>query len=324
MLRQVATPIAGHPLSGWGRAVAQLTALLACVALATGRLGLIAHELVGHGGTALVVGGRILGVKLFWFAGGLIRYDLDDPSLAAQLAVSMGGIAIEIAVGGTLWLAVRGDGLARRLVRGVGATLVLHALWYFATGAWHGYGDGVLLYRELGDARIPVAIAAGVVACAVAFALARGVIGAIVAAVPGRRIAGAAIAMAIAAGVNIGLAVGELAIRPDATYGAIMTHERDREIARELARWLAEQKRAGVEVGDAARQQQMAQLESEHRTFPFRWLLAGCVLASLIAGALRTQPRAPEFVSRRLLVTAIAIAALSIVAVIVLDAAFAV
>src|SRR5215470_1087740 len=114
MLSRVKTP----DVPGWPAAVARLTALLACVALATGRLGLIAHELVGHGGTAVVLGGRILEVKLFWFAGGLIRYDMDNPSLAAELAVSMGGIAIEIVVGTALWLAACRDGLAPRLVRG--------------------------------------------------------------------------------------------------------------------------------------------------------------------------------------------------------------
>jgi hypothetical protein len=236
----------------------------------------------------------------------------------------MGGIAIEIVVGAALWLAARRDGLAPRLVRGVGATLVLHALWYFATGAWHGFGDGVLLYHVLGDARYAVAIAGGLAACAVAFALARGVVGAIVAAVPGRRVAGALIAMAIAAGVNIGLDVGELALRRDATYGAIMTHERDREIARDYARWLAQQRRAGIDVGAAARERQMQELEAAHRTFPFVWLLAGCVLASLLAGAWRTQPREPEFVTRRLVVTAGVVAAVSIIAVIALDAAFGV
>ena len=320
MLSRVKTPDS----PGWPGAVARLTVLLVCVVLATGRLGLIAHELVGHGGTAVVLGGRIFEVKLFWFAGGFIRYDMDDPPLAAQLAVSLGGIAIEIVVGTALWLAARRDGLAPRLVRGVGATLVLHALWYFATGAFHGYGDGVLLYRELGAARIPVAVAAGLAVCAVAFVLARGVIGAIVATLPSRRIAGAVIAMAIATGINVTLLVGELSIRRDSTYGAIMTHERDREIARDYARWLAQQRRAGIDVGDAAREQQMQVLESAHPTFPFVWVLFGCVVASLLAGALRTQPRTAEFVSRRLVVTAAVIAAVSIVAVIALDAAFAV
>ena len=80
--------------------------------------------------------------------------------------------------------------------------------------------------------------------------------------------------------------------------------DRTCEIAREYARWLAQQRRAGLDVGDTAREQQMHVLEAAHPTFPFVWLLAGCVLASLAGGALRTQPREREFVSRRLVATA--------------------
>src|SRR5262249_45049742 len=136
-----------------------------------------------------------------------------------------------------------------------------HAGWYFSTGAWHGYGDGTLLYRELGDARIPVAIAGGVATCAVAFAVARGVVGAIVATLPSRRVAGALIAMTLAAALNIGLDLGQLAIRHDSTYGAIVAHERDRQIARDLAAWLASQRRAGVAVSDSARDDELKRLE---------------------------------------------------------------
>jgi len=64
----------------------RLAALLACVALATSRLGLIGHELVGHGGVALAAGATDLEVQLFWFAGGWIRYQLAESSLAASLA----------------------------------------------------------------------------------------------------------------------------------------------------------------------------------------------------------------------------------------------
>ena len=111
----------------------RLAVLLACVALATSRLGLLAHELVGHGGTALAVGAHVVQVRLFWFAGGWIRY-VGVPSPAAALAIAMGGIAVELALGTALVLAVRGESLGRRILRGVGAALILHATWYLATG----------------------------------------------------------------------------------------------------------------------------------------------------------------------------------------------
>src|SRR3569623_1791178 len=186
-------------------------ALLSCVALATSRLGLLAHELVGHGGTALAVGAKVTDVRLFWFAGGWIRY-VGAGSVAAALAIAMGGIAVETACGTALWLAVRGDAsggntLGRRIVRGIGAALVVHAGWYLATGAYAGFGDGVLLYRELGGARVPVAIAAGGVTCGAAFLGAREVMGALAAA-PRHRIAGTLGALGLAAGLHAGHALG--------------------------------------------------------------------------------------------------------------------
>src|SRR5205823_10383590 len=118
--------------------VARLAVLLACVALATSRFGLVAHELVGHGGAALALGGDVIGVKLFWFAGGWIRYRGITGDEAA-LAVAMAGIAVELACGVALWCLLGGDTLGRRILRAVAAALVVHGGWYLATGAWHGY-----------------------------------------------------------------------------------------------------------------------------------------------------------------------------------------
>src|SRR5580692_2579173 len=122
-------------------ATVRLAAVLGCIALATSRLGLVAHELGGHGGMALLLGGEVTQVKLFWFAGGWIRYRIDTGE-AGLLAITVAGMAVEVVIGGILWLTVRGGTLGARLVRGAGGALVIHATWYFATGAWHGYGDG--------------------------------------------------------------------------------------------------------------------------------------------------------------------------------------
>ena len=286
------------------REVLRLAGLLAAVALATSRLGLIAHELIGHGGTALALGARITQVKLFWFAGGWIRYQLDAPTVAASLAIAMGGIAIELACGTVLWFAVRGPALGRRLVRGVGAALVVHASWYFATGAFHGYGDGVLLYHELGDARVPVAIAAGVVTCAAAYEGARGVFGALIATVPRGRVVGLIVAAVLAGGLHVGLAATELAVRRDPTYIAVMQPERERLVASDLAAWTARQHERGLEITPGARDSEQARLEAEHRTFPFAWLLGLAAAIAVIAGARRARPGDVDHISRHVLAIA--------------------
>jgi len=293
--------------------VLRLAGLLAGVALATSRLGLVAHELVGHGGTALALGAHVTDVRLFWFAGGWIRYDLAEPSTAAALAIAMGGIAVELVCGFALWLAVRRATLGGTIIRGIGGALIVHALWYLATGAWHGYGDGALLYHVLGDARAPFAIAVGLATCAATFATARGVLGALAGTLRDHRVAGLVAAAMLAGGLHAGLSIGELRIRRDATYTETMASERDRRIEDALARWQASHP---AQPPDAER----ARLEREHRTFPFAWLLGAATAAAAIAGARRARQSAWPLDNRLLAVWA-ATAALSLACVIVIDLA---
>ena len=302
--------------------VLRLAGLLAGLALATSRIGLIGHELVGHGGMALAVGARVSDVQMFWFAGGWIRYQLAEPTLPAVLAIALAGIALELVAGLALWLAVRGDSLGRRLVRGIGAALVVHATWYLATGAFHGFGDGLVLYRALGDARTVVAIVAGVVTCGAAYLAAKRVLGVLAATLPGMgraRVLGVLVAAVLAGGLHGGLAAGELAIRRDATYKATMAPERERVIARELQAWQRERAARGAEIDAAERRAQRLRLEAKHETFPFVWLLAIATIAAVIAGALRADRIADQRIGRRLLAITLGVALAAIVAVVVLD-----
>ena len=302
--------------------VLRLAVLLAAVALATSRIGLIGHELVAHGGVALAFGARILDVEMFWFAGGWIRYQLPAPDLTAALCIAMAGIALELVVGLALWLAVRRQTLGGRLVRGVGAALVVHATWYLATGAWHGFGDGLLLYRVLGDARAVVAIGAGIATCTAAYLAARGILGVLAGTLPGpprRRVIGTIIAAVLAGGLHAGLAAGELAIRRDATYATTMQPERERVIAKELAAWQRQQAARGAAIEEAERRAQRARLAEQHRTFPFVWVLALATVASVVAGALRSRKVAGERIDNRLLFIAVVVALGAIWSVIVID-----
>ncbi len=315
------------PQPPWWRAVARLTGVFAAVGLATSRFGLIAHELVGHGGFAVASGGEVTDAKLFWFAGGWIRYDLHQPTSGELLAISLGGIIVESVVGIGLWLAlVRRDSVAARVVRAVGAALVIHGCWYFATGTWHGYGDGTIVHRELGDARYPVAIAVGLVGCTVAYVAARLVLGALAAVLPGSRrsrIAGMTIAMALAGVLQIGLALGEVRVRGDSTYGAIMKPERERVVARELLEWQREQARRGVELSEAERIAHARELADRHRELPFAPVLAVMLAIAVAFGASRPRGPATGTVSPRLVAIAAALAAGSIGCVIALDAVLA-
>jgi hypothetical protein len=301
--------------------VLRLGGLLACLALATSRLGLVMHEVVGHGGAALAVGAHVTSVHLFYFAGGWIRYR-GATSDAAALAVAMGGIAVELLCAAALWRAARGEGSARRLVRGIACALVVHATWYLATGTWHGYGDGALLYHLLGGWRRPFAIGAGLAGCAAAFAGAREVTGVLADAVPSRRVLGPIVAALLAAGVNVALAAGELHLRHDATYHETMQPEREREIEVALARWQAEQRARGVAPDDAARAREAAQVQRAHpRGVPFAWLLAVALAASALAGLLKRRPGGGAL-PRRVLARAAVAAAVGLALVVAIQAAF--
>ncbi|HUS29031.1 MAG TPA: hypothetical protein VMZ53_10985 [Kofleriaceae bacterium] len=284
-------------------------------------MGLIGHELVGHGGMALACGGTIDAVQLFWFAGGWIRYHLSEPSQAATLAIAMAGIALELVVGIVLWFAVRGDTLGKRITRGVGAALVLHAGWYLATGAFHGFGDGLVLYRMLGSWRTPVALGAGMLTCIAGFAGAREVLGAIAGTLPARgRIAGTIVALLLAAGVHGALTAGELHLRRDPTYANVMRPERDRVIAKELAQWQTEQQQRGTLVTEEQKRIEQRRLAKVHRSFPFVWLLGAATGIAILLGVRRAKPATDSRITNRLLFITTTIAVASVLAVIVLDA----
>ena len=284
------------------RDVLRLGALLACVALATSRFGLLAHELVGHGGTAVAVGAKVVEVKLFWFAGGWIRY-VGAPSLAAALAIAMGGIAVETVAGLGL-LCVRGTSLGRRILRGIGYALVVHASWYLATGAFSGFGDGVLLYRELGAARVPVAIASALVTCTAGYLGAREALGAL-AGTQRRPVVGTAAAVLLAGGLHAGLAIGELQLRRDRTYAETMAPERERQITAEVVQWQA----AHPQAAEPERAAAVHRIEETHpRTFPFTIVLAIATLLAVVAGARRAKPGAGPITQRLLAAWAVAAA----------------
>jgi hypothetical protein len=275
--------------------VLRLAGLLACVALAASRIGLVAHELVAHGGAALACGAHIVDVQLFWFGGGWIRYVLPSPSLAAYLVISMAGIALELVLGGALWFVGRKaeSSLGRVLVRGAGIALVVHATWYLATGAFNGFGDGLILYRELGDARVAVAVAAGVLTCVATYAGARATFGSLLGTLPGSpraRVAGLVVAAVLGGGLHAALTIGEFVIRRDATYARTMQPERERVIARELQAWQREQAARGVAPDPTAERARKLQLERAHPRFPFVIILAVATLLSLLAGAWRSRP----------------------------------
>lgn len=295
---------------------------MVCIGFTTSRIGLVVHEFVGHGGATLAVGGDVTDVHLFALAGGWIRYRLPAAG-EGELVIAMGGIVVETVIGGALWLALsrRTQTLTVRIVRAIGAALVIHAAWYLSTGTWHGYGDGTRLYRELGDSRWIVAMPAGLVACVMAFFGARCVIGALAGTLAERRVIGTVLALAIAGGVQIGAAITEVRLRRDTTYTQTMRPERDRIVAREMAAWEAEQAKRGAQADAEARRRMQEELARKNAVFPFIYVLGALIVVSVIAGAWRA-PRPEANLPARLITRWAVAAGASIALVIAIDALF--
>jgi hypothetical protein len=307
--------------------VVRLTLFLTGLGLAASRLGLVLHELVGHGGVALALGGRVVEVSLFWFGGGWARTWQPDATVASALAVDLGGITVELVAGALLWgmgrrLAAAGtraagaisaaegagapDASRRRLLladccRLVGALFVTHGLWYAATGTWHGFGDGARLHQLLGAARDPVAVALGGGVCAVAAVATRRLCHAFAPALAGStptRLRAVMAAAGLAAGLHAALTFGELAIRRDDTYRQTMRTAEQRETEARVAQWRAELARRGRVPADAEANSKAREL-APPPPFPFARVLAATALLAVLAGAWSLRHARWELVSSR-------------------------
>jgi len=322
-------------------AAARLTILLACLGLAISRVGLVVHEVGGHGGAALLFGGRVLEVTFFWFAGGWIRYTTPSPAEASSLLIQLGGILAELLLGAaalavTSWRRSRATRPARPArpfgilaLRLAGFLFVVHGLWYAATGIWHGFGDGARLHELLGEARYPVAFVLGAALCALAAVAARQLCLGFAPALPGssvRRLATVMVAACLAGGLHAALTFGEVRLRGDEVYGQTMRTAGERLRDERLARWRAEQARRGHTVAAAEVREQTRAL-TPPRPFPFARVLALAALLSVLLGAasLRRarldldEPTARALLSSRNVAGAACAALLAISAVALLD-----
>ena len=277
----------------------RLALFFLCAGLVVSRAGLLVHEGLGHGGVALALGGSVREVTLFWFGGGWVR-TFTPPGDLRLLAVQLAGIGAELLVAAALGLlAHRWAGQQRARLAQLGAVLfTAHALWYAATGIWHGFGDGAFLHERLGQLRYPVALALGAALCAVALLATRRLCRVLAPSLRGpwpSRLAAVLAAAALAGGAHAALAYGELALRQDETYRLTMRTAEQRLEDERLAAWRAELARRGailIRQEDLLRAQKLA----PPRPFPFARVLAAVALAAVVLGAWslrRSEPGTP-------------------------------
>lgn len=250
------------------------------------------HEVLGHGAVAAALGCRLTGLRLFLFGGGYVGFDCRALPLAASLAIDLGGIALELALGASLLALARGRrGVSGLFAAAIGLLFVLHALFYLATGVHYGAGDGRTLHGLLGAGRTAFVAATSAVLVAASFGAGRRLgtrIGVWVAAPRrGARItivAGAALAAAATHGA---LQRAEQRWLADPVYAATFQPEHERRIAAELDRF-AEAPHAPGELAEQHRR-----LEEEHAPFPLTPVLGFAIALAALAGIVAASRRPP-------------------------------
>lgn len=301
------------------RALLPLAALTFAVALATSRYGLVVHELVGHGGTAVVLGGHVDGVRLFWFGGGWVSYHAAAWSTAEVLAVTLGGIATEwLAATALALLARRTAGVRRLVLAGAATGFAIHGGMYLSLGTYYGSGDGTILHHLLGGWRPLVWAPAGAICVVAAWLGAAAVTPILRAYAPARRqLALIGVALVVGGAAHVGLLVAERTIRVDPVYTAIMKTEGQRQVEHDVAVARAAHPQVTPEELAAIRRAS----EQQHRPFPFGPLLMALVAAAAIASMMRTRPDpAPRELPWRAVAGPAALAALGVLVVALIDA----
>ncbi len=278
-------------------AIARLALYAFGVALVTSRVGLIAHELLGHGALATGFGAEVDTWRLYWFAGGWIGYQRDGPwTGTGALTVQLGGIAVELLLAGALALAARRcQGPLAVGLAGAALGLALHGGLYLVTGTLDGFGDGTLLHRALGDDRLGPCLAITLALAVLAFLGARRLARVVRGWLPlagTAQVVGLAVALGAAGGAHAGLAAIELRVRPSPTYAAIMTTERERTIERDLERWARSEAARGRAPDHRGVNVERRRLERARPARSLAPLALIAVAAAAILGTLLGRPRA--------------------------------
>jgi hypothetical protein len=118
--------------------------LLALLILAA-RLATCLHEIVGHGLTAVIFGGRVNGIHISLFGGGWTYYQFDrEIGLTARFLVAFGGILVNVLSGLlALWFVRRGNPARILFLAIFAAVSVLGATGYTILGFYYQQGDPV-------------------------------------------------------------------------------------------------------------------------------------------------------------------------------------
>lgn len=265
-----------------------LAALLLGIGLVASRTGLVLHEVVGHWGPAAAFGCTLGEIQLFVFGGGWVDFTCAQLTAAQALAIDLGGIALQIALGSGLLLAARRwprEPLGLVLLC-VGLLWIVHALFYLVTGVHYGVGDGRTLHQSFGDRRVLLVATGSAVLVAICAGFAATLARRLSRRVPDggtpMRVAWLAAAILVASALHGALAWGEQRLRADPVYAASFTPEHEVAIAAEVRRFEQAKPRTPEEIAAARRE-----IAARRAPFPLRPALGIAMALAALAGIAR-------------------------------------
>ncbi|MCG8420754.1 MAG: hypothetical protein MJE77_22770 [Proteobacteria bacterium] len=282
-------------------ALFRLALFFFAIALATSRFTLILHEIVGHGAMVKAVGSTVVGYHLYWFAGGFIEFHRAEPyTQAEEMLIFLGGIGVEVVLGAMLLVVARitrPGSIARIGLIGSAAILLIHAGYYLTAGTFHGFGDGWVLHRALGGARLYWVAVATVLLLAGAHLLTGHFMAHVRPLVAGARRPAVMVGTAalLAALGHLALSFAEMAVSPNPTYKLTMRHHSEREVERELSVYI---RAIESERGQQPEGRELVEVERElrkkHATFPFARVLVFLLVLAVVSGMARPGRKRPR------------------------------
>ncbi|MBT8491964.1 MAG: hypothetical protein KJO07_02795, partial [Deltaproteobacteria bacterium] len=272
------------------------------LALTFSRVSLVAHEFVGHGGPAVLLGGTISDYRLYLFAGGRIHYHRAEAySFAERLVISTGGITLELILAGiAVWLArrARKGSLLEVGLLAYATGNAVHAVYYLAVGIHYQIADGAMLHRLLGSdgARLAVVVPLVALSSYLAFLGAKAVLSRLGPQLVGFRRRGLMllVAVVLALGTHAALTVASLRIEDDRTYAQLMRSKAERKAALEAARLRAEMIRRGQAIDRVRIDQVRTRTLERERPWPLRPVLLLCIAVACIVGGVRRAELSPS------------------------------
>lgn len=116
------------------------------------RVGILAHEYLGHGMVAWLLGGEIIASRIFFFHGGWVLYEGVPQHLNWIVLYSGSGASCLLALV-LIWVSRSTRGWSHGILMVVGCGSFFQNAIYFFRGLHFGYGDGYILFRQLGETK---------------------------------------------------------------------------------------------------------------------------------------------------------------------------